>query len=130
MRNSKTSESGVQAVQTLYANCSCSSTSVAARSYGIISAFQDSNPNKKARTMDAAVQTSPLKEVSASVELCNLLQVGCNTMLPDSLNNSVEMLGAIQSSKNLAITPRKPDYAQVHCIIVYTICRVTTVTGP
>lgn len=103
---------------------------MAARSYGIISAFQDSNPNKKARTMDAAVQTSPLKEVSASVELSHLLQVGCNTMLPDSLNNSVEMVGTTQSSKNLAITPRKPDYAQVYCIIVYTICRVTTVTGP
>lgn len=80
--------------------------------------------------MDAAVQTSPLKEVSASVELSHLLQVGCNTMLPDSLNNSVEMVGTTQSSKNLAITPRKPDYAQVYCIIVYTICRVTTVTGP
>lgn len=80
--------------------------------------------------MDAAVQTSPLKEVIASVELSDLLQVGCKTMLPESLNNSVEMVGTIQSSKNLAITPRKPDYAQVHCIIVCSICIVTTVIDP
>jgi hypothetical protein len=115
LRNFKTSDRGVQAVPNLCPNCSSKCPLVALRSPGQ-DAFQESNPNKKARTMEMGVQTSPLEEVIASVELSNLLQVGCNTMLPDSLKSSLEMVGTSKWSKNLAVAPPKPDYAQVHNI--------------
>lgn len=91
---------------------------------GFRSSFQIPNPNKKARTMESGVQTSPPKALSKSVEWANLLEVGCKTMLPDSPDSSLEMLDDSISEKK-ALTPRKPEYAQVYSyssLIIRYIC--------
>ena len=79
---------------------------------GVRSSFQVPNPIKKARTMEG-LPTSPPKELSKSAELANLIEIGCKTMLPDSLDSSLEMLNDHKSEKKVP-TPRKPEYAQVN----------------
>lgn len=81
---------------------------------GVRSSFQIRNPHKKARTMEAEVQTSPPKDLSKSAEWANLIEVGCKTMLPDSPDSSLEMVDDSKSERKSG-TPKKPDYAQVFC---------------
>jgi hypothetical protein len=81
---------------------------------GVRSSFQIPNAHKKARTMEAEVQTSPPKELSKSAEWANIIEIGCKTMLPDSPDSSLEMVNENKSEKKSG-TPKKPEYAQVFC---------------
>lgn len=88
----------------------CPKCSMRSSMGGVRSSFLIPNPNKKARTMEAEVQTSP-RQLSTSAEWAKLIAVGCRTMLPDSLDSSFEMLDDSKLEKKSG-TPRKPEYAQ------------------
>lgn len=90
----------------------CSKCLMRSSMSGVRSSLQIPNPHKKARTAETGVQTSPPKDLSHSAEWANLLEVGCKTMLPDSPDSSLEMVGDNKSEKKSG-TPKKPEYAQV-----------------